>query len=332
MIGIKGVAKKPITDATATSGDVIAGKTFYNKYGKQTGTLRVILEAYDYEKSDLIAFDSTIDQDHRTSASNMCVFDNKLYIFSSCDDGNYTQSMLIYDIKTKKWTIKYLGSGSSNQYFYPPCVVGKKIYMKKASASELYTFNVATLESTYLFSTGWIYSYANMFGDFYWSFGTSGSVSSSSTSTLSKINSNGSQTVVQTNLPFGGASMMCEYHGKIHMCYCLDGYTNLKHYALANGKLTQLSSMIQTNYGIKQTDLFVYEDTMFLMGNLRYVYNESEDSWTQIIGTIVESGFYTGEFFQYNEKLYSICRKSGSYSYDDTCDIYEIYKRYNVRK
>lgn len=329
MIGIKGISKKPITDATATPGDVMTGKTFYNKDGKQVGTLRVISESYDYEKSDLIAFDSTIDSDHRGSASNICTFNNKLYILSSCDDGNYTQAMLTYDIKLKKWTIKSLGS--SDRYFYPPCVVGNKIYLQRSSASEIYSFNVRTLEPTYLFSTGWIRSYANMFGEFYWSFGDGGgSVTASSTSTLSKINADGSQTVVKANLPFGGASMMCEYHGKIHMCYCLDAYKDLKHYVLDNGVLTQLSSMIDTRYMKKQSDLFVYDDRLLLMGNLRYVYNESDDSWTQITGTIVESGFYTGEFFQYNGKLYSICGKSGTY--DKSYDIYEIYKRYNVRK
>ena len=40
MIGIKGVAKKPIIDATANSENVMSGKVFYNNSGKRTGTLR----------------------------------------------------------------------------------------------------------------------------------------------------------------------------------------------------------------------------------------------------------------------------------------------------
>ena len=39
MIGIKGIAKKPIIDATASSEDVVSGKVFYNNYGKQEGTI-----------------------------------------------------------------------------------------------------------------------------------------------------------------------------------------------------------------------------------------------------------------------------------------------------
>ena len=38
MIGIKGVAKKPVTDATATSDDVSNGKIFYNNDGRQVGS------------------------------------------------------------------------------------------------------------------------------------------------------------------------------------------------------------------------------------------------------------------------------------------------------
>lgn len=39
MIGIKGVAKKPITDATANPENVLASKIFYNNNGYQVGTL-----------------------------------------------------------------------------------------------------------------------------------------------------------------------------------------------------------------------------------------------------------------------------------------------------
>ena len=41
MIGIRGVAKKPIIDATALPGDVLSGKIFYNNDGRQTGTFEV---------------------------------------------------------------------------------------------------------------------------------------------------------------------------------------------------------------------------------------------------------------------------------------------------
>lgn len=40
MIGIKGIAKKPITDATAVADDVKRGKIFYNNSGKKIGTYR----------------------------------------------------------------------------------------------------------------------------------------------------------------------------------------------------------------------------------------------------------------------------------------------------
>lgn len=39
MIGIKGVAKKPIIDATANPEDVSSGKIFYNNNGRCTGTM-----------------------------------------------------------------------------------------------------------------------------------------------------------------------------------------------------------------------------------------------------------------------------------------------------
>lgn len=38
MIGIKGIAKKPITDATATASDIVSGKVAYNNYGRVVGT------------------------------------------------------------------------------------------------------------------------------------------------------------------------------------------------------------------------------------------------------------------------------------------------------
>ena len=38
MIGIKGIAKKPIVDATANPEDVTSGKVFYNNSGKVVGT------------------------------------------------------------------------------------------------------------------------------------------------------------------------------------------------------------------------------------------------------------------------------------------------------
>lgn len=40
MIGIKGIAKKPIIDATANPENVVSGKIFYNNSGKRTGTLQ----------------------------------------------------------------------------------------------------------------------------------------------------------------------------------------------------------------------------------------------------------------------------------------------------
>lgn len=39
MIGIKGIAKKPIVDATATSEDVKSGKVYYNNNGRSVGSL-----------------------------------------------------------------------------------------------------------------------------------------------------------------------------------------------------------------------------------------------------------------------------------------------------
>lgn len=48
MIGIKGVAKKPITDATANSIDVQKGKVFYNNSGKQIGEFPITIN-FSYE-------------------------------------------------------------------------------------------------------------------------------------------------------------------------------------------------------------------------------------------------------------------------------------------
>ena len=45
MIGIKGIAKKPIIDATADASDVMTGKVFYNNSGKIVGTLSPILSS-----------------------------------------------------------------------------------------------------------------------------------------------------------------------------------------------------------------------------------------------------------------------------------------------
>lgn len=39
MIGIRGIAKKPIVDATASPEDVISGRVFYNNSGRQRGTM-----------------------------------------------------------------------------------------------------------------------------------------------------------------------------------------------------------------------------------------------------------------------------------------------------
>lgn len=179
-------------------------------------------------------------------------------------------------------------------------------------------------------STGWVYTFNNVFGELYWIFGKDGS-SSNTTCTLSKVNADYSQTVVTSNLPFGGAWLICGYHEKIHMCYCLDDYKNSKHYMFANGVLTQLSDMPQCSYTTSYKDVFVLDDRMLLIrANLRYMYNEDSDSWTKITGTIVSSNFELGEFFQYEDRLYSICSKGSKSSKE--YDIYEIYTRYNVRK
>lgn len=45
MIGIKGIAKKPITDATANAADVMTGKVCYNNSGKIVGTLSPIISS-----------------------------------------------------------------------------------------------------------------------------------------------------------------------------------------------------------------------------------------------------------------------------------------------
>lgn len=39
MIGIKGISKKPITDATAVSSDIISGKVAYNNSGRVVGSI-----------------------------------------------------------------------------------------------------------------------------------------------------------------------------------------------------------------------------------------------------------------------------------------------------
>lgn len=55
MVGIKGIAKKPITDATATPEDVISGQVFYNNDGKQIGTL-----SYSHPKTISIDVEAVI--------------------------------------------------------------------------------------------------------------------------------------------------------------------------------------------------------------------------------------------------------------------------------
>lgn len=46
MIGIKGIAKKPIIDATADAVDVMTGKVCYNNSGKIVGTLNPIISSH----------------------------------------------------------------------------------------------------------------------------------------------------------------------------------------------------------------------------------------------------------------------------------------------
>ena len=41
MIGIKGIAKKPIIDATATAESIVSGKIAYNNNGRITGALDI---------------------------------------------------------------------------------------------------------------------------------------------------------------------------------------------------------------------------------------------------------------------------------------------------
>lgn len=68
MIGIKGIATKPIIDANANPEDVALGKIFYNNSGKQTGTGMM-----DYAKSYTVKI-STIDGASMKISSNTVDF------------------------------------------------------------------------------------------------------------------------------------------------------------------------------------------------------------------------------------------------------------------
>lgn len=70
MIGIKGIAKKPITDATAYPGDVFSGQIFYNNSGRAVGTYspsvssleistRIDIKQGSYQNSDINISDYT---------------------------------------------------------------------------------------------------------------------------------------------------------------------------------------------------------------------------------------------------------------------------------
>lgn len=324
MIGIRGIAKKPITDATAVPGDVMSGKTFYGKDGKQTGTLQVLSQTYGYGISDIFTFDDNVDDYLRQSASYIFILDDILYALTS-QDRDYVHYILTYNIKLKKWTKKYIAS--EDWYHDQPYVAHNNVYVKKRENWKIYKFDPNTLEAAELFFTSTpISSCATMFGDFYWNTMNAVSYSPDAKSTLSKLNEDESQTVVQTNLPFAQSGSMLEFHKKIHMCFCTNTNGSNNHYMLENGVLTQLSSMTMSSCRY----IGMYDDQLIIMGNKNYIYNESDDSWTEIVDKNVESDFSTITFFQYNEKLYATASKGPRNL--ETYAIYEVYKKYIVRK
>ena len=100
MIGIKGVAKKPITDATATTADVKSGKVFYNNQGKCSGTLPSELcykEITMNLSSGNHSYD-TIGNVWEVNFTSSTVLSTGVTLLSSCDRGagnsngyNYSQ-------------------------------------------------------------------------------------------------------------------------------------------------------------------------------------------------------------------------------------------------
>ena len=98
MIGIKGISKKPITDATANSENVMTGKVFYNNSGKRTGTLR----SSDVLTSQIYTFpEGTYD----TSSYTNSVYDT---YSSSYNDSKLPNGLCVEDSVSKR-SIRYVG-------------------------------------------------------------------------------------------------------------------------------------------------------------------------------------------------------------------------------
>lgn len=97
MIGIKGIAKKPIIDATANPENVMSGKVFYNNSGKRSGTLR----SSDILTSKIYTFAQGT---YETGTSKGNIY----YTYSSSNDGNLPNGLCVEDSVSTE-SIRYVG-------------------------------------------------------------------------------------------------------------------------------------------------------------------------------------------------------------------------------
>lgn len=122
MIGIKGIAKKPITDATATTENVLSKKIFYNNSGKQTGTMSqsLILSKYSI----------TIPSGNYTSSTNNCsshIYNKGSFLRTTfmtyTGHGTFATNDVTVD-STTSVIPPYSGYGSGNIIFASGNIVG----------------------------------------------------------------------------------------------------------------------------------------------------------------------------------------------------------------
>lgn len=109
MIGIKGIAKKPIVDATAKPIDVQKGKVFYNNSGKQSGEFPIAIN-FSYELQVKITQRGTT----QINGSYGRIYSDKQY--EGYSHFNYAESEDFHTLCLLRCTTYTSPSYSTNQY------------------------------------------------------------------------------------------------------------------------------------------------------------------------------------------------------------------------